>query len=285
MLIEAYVSVRQDPRVDLFTARSTARTGTALLVIHGGPDWDHTYLREPLVDLAESRQLVFADLRGCGRSTMGLPDDAYNPDAATADLLALLDALGVERADVLGFSYGGLLAQRFTLTAPQRVRRLIIASSSIPPVPDDAYDHWPEVAQLQAEGNAAWTDLAANPSPEATRAHAFAAIPGGVWKPESREILHRRLETVRFSAEWARALLAGPVPSGRPDNSLTRLAALEIPILLLHGQQDMTFPAVLAERTAAEMPNARAVVLDQAGHMTHIDQPEAWLQAIRDFLD
>lgn len=286
MLIEEHVPVRRNPDVELFTSRSSMPTGTALLVIHGGPDWDHTYLLDPLTHLAASRTLVFADLRGCGRSTTGLPDDAYNPDAATADLLTLLEALEIEHADVLGFSYGGLLAQRLALAAPQRIRRLIIASSSIPPVPDDAYDHWPEVAQLQAEANAAWTDLmAAPPSPEATRAHALATIPASVWKTESRAELRRRLENVRFSAEWARPFLAGTLPSGRPEDSLARLAAQQVPILLLHGRQDMTFPAELAERTAAEMPNARAVILDQAGHMTHIDQPEAWLQAITGFLN
>jgi pimeloyl-ACP methyl ester carboxylesterase len=285
MLIEERVPVCSNPQVELFTARSTASAGTALLVIHGGPDWDHTYLLEPLIDLAESRPLLFADLRGCGRSTSGLPDDAYHPDAAIADLFALLDALEIERADVLGFSYGGLLAQRLALAASERVRRLIIASSSILPVPHDAYDDWPEAARIRAEGNAAWADLAANPSPEATRAHALAAIPANVWKPESRGELRRRLETVRFSAEWARPFLAGSLPSARPDDSLARLAALEIPVLLLHGRQDMTFPAALAERTAAEMPNARAVVLDQAGHMAHIDQSGAWLQAVTEFLD
>ena len=284
MLIEERIPVCKDPRVELFTARSIAAAERALLVIHGGPDWDHSYLLEPLVELSRIHLLVFADLRGCGRSTAGLPDQAYNPDAATTDLLAALDALGIERADVLGFSYGGLLAQRLTLAAPRRVRRLIIASSSIPPVPDDAYDDWPEAAEFQAGGNAAWAELLKNPTPENTRAHAFASIPASVWRPESRGELRRRLETVRFSAEWARPYLAGTLPSARPERSQARLAALDVPVLLLHGRQDMTFPAALAERTAAEMPNVRAVILDQAGHMAHIDQPEEWLRAVADFL-
>ena len=55
---------------------------------------------------------VFSDLRGCGRSTQGLPDDQYTPDAVVDDLTRLLDVLEVEQADVLGFSYGGLIAQR-----------------------------------------------------------------------------------------------------------------------------------------------------------------------------
>lgn len=285
MLIEECVTVSQEPPVALFTARSSGPANRTLLVIHGGPGWDHSYLLEPLVELADTRQLVFADLRGCGRSTVGLPDTAYNPAAAVTDLVSLLDVLGIECADVLGFSYGGLLAQRLALTAPQRVRRLIIASSSIAPVPDDAYDDWPELAQLQVEGNDAWAKVLNDPTAETTRLHAIASIAADVWKPESREELRRRLETVRFSAEWARPFIAGTLPSGRPDDSQARLAALGLPILLLQGRQDTTFPAALADRTAAQMPNTRAVILDQAGHMTHIDQPQAWLRAITEFLD
>lgn len=284
MLIEEHIAVCGQPTVRLFTARSTGPADRALLVIHGGPDWDHSYLRQPLERLADTHRLVFADLRGCGRSTTGLPQDAYTPDAVVADLLALLDALRIERADVLGFSYGGMLAQRLTLAAPQRVRRLIIASSSIPPVPDDAYEHWPEVAQLQAAGNAVWADDP-EPSPELVRADALAGIAANVCRPEARAEYRRRLEQVRFTAEWARPYVDGTLPPARPQNSAERLAALGVPILLLHGRQDMTFPATLAERTAADNPHARAVILDQAGHMAHIDQPELWLDAVAGFLD
>lgn len=63
-----------------------------------------------------------------------------------------------------------------------------------------------------------------------------------------------------------------------------QLAATGIPILLLCGRQDMTFPVSLAERAAALLPAARSVVVDEAGHMAHIDQPAAWLAAIADFL-
>lgn len=283
MLIEEHVPVCAEPPVQLFTARSTGPADRALLVIHGGPDWDHSYLRQPLEHLADSHRLLFADFRGCGRSTTGLPPPAYTPDAAVADLLSLLDVLRIERTDVLGFSYGGLLAQRLTLAAPQRVRRLIIASSSIPPVPDDSYEHWPEVAQLQAVGHALWADNP-EPSPELTRADALAGIPANVWRPEARPEYRRRLQQVRFTAEWARPWLEGSLPSARPHNSLERLAALDLPILLLHGRQDMTFPAALAEQSATAIPHARAVILDQAGHMAHIDQPEAWLDAITTFL-
>ncbi len=274
----------KDPQVELFTARSTGPAERALLIIHGGPDWDHTYLLEPLVDLADTHLLVFADLRGCGRSTLSLPDDEYNADAVVSDLISLLDKLGLPRVDLLGFSTGGQFAQRLALAAPDRIRRLIIASSSIPPVPEDAFDNWPEVAELQEADHRLWAGNP-EPTPELTRADAIAGILANVWRPEAREEYRRRLDAVQFTAEWSRPWVAGNLPPIRPENSLERLTALATPILLLHGRQDMTFPAQLAEHTAAEMPNARAVILDQAGHMAHIDQPAAWIRAVNEFLD
>ena len=55
-------------------------------------------------------------------------------------------------------------------------------------------------------------------------------------------------------------------------------------MLLLHGRQDMTFPAALAQQAAVVIPAARAVILSGAGHMTHVDQPEQWIAALGAFL-
>ena len=284
MLEEALVRVSEDPEVELFVAQTAGPADRVLLVIHGGPDWDHSYLRDPLVRLAGTCRLVFADLRGCGRSTRGLASGQYTPVAAVADLLALLNALRVARADVLGFSYGGELAQRLALAAPDRVRSLIIASSSVQPVPAGAYDDWPEAVALRAAGSAAWMHGDREPTPQVIRAAAVTRSAVDVWRPQARAGYLRRLEEVRFSADWARAFVAGVLPPARPANSLACLAALRLPVLLLHGRQDMTYPAALAGQAAARLPGGRAVILSEAGHMAHVDDPEEWLAAAGRFL-
>ncbi|WP_433244888.1 alpha/beta fold hydrolase [Streptosporangium sp. CA-135522] len=271
------------PVVELFVAQSQGPADRTLLVIHGGPDWDHTYLREPLAELAGRHRVVLPDLRGCGRSTRGLADDQYTPAAATDDLVALLDALGASQADVLGFSYGGLIAQRLVLAAPKRVRRLIIASSSVLPAPPDAFDGWREREERLALEAAVWSDPELS-GPELTRAAAIAGAGANVWRPEVLPAYLDRLADVRFSAEWVRSLRAGTLPSARHPDAVQRLTALGTPLLLLHGRQDMTFPVSLAEETAKLMPTARAVVIEEAGHMAHVDQPRTWLDAVADFL-
>lgn len=98
------------------------------------------------------------DLRGCGRSTKGLDDDRYSPDAAVGDLVRLLDGFGPAPVSVLGFSYGGLLAQRLAVAVPRRIRRLIVASSSVIPFDDDAFGRWPERERRRAAQATVWSD-------------------------------------------------------------------------------------------------------------------------------
>lgn len=243
-----------------------------LLVIHGGPDWDHSYLVEPLSELAGERRLLFPDLRGCGRSPV---EDPLTPDAIVGDLISLI---GPGPVDVLGFSYGGLIAQRLAIQAPALVRRLIVASSSVLPVPEDAFAGWAEYERLREAHPPIWgTSLLKGAA--LTRAAAFAEAPLNVWKALPSYL--RRLEEVRFGANYLDIWVSGQLPSPRYPDGPSRLAATGIPVLLLQGRQDMTFPAFLAE----SVPFAESVILQEAGHMAHIDQPELWLQAVRRFLD
>lgn len=108
-LVERRVPVDSDPPIELFIAQTAADQGRVLLVIHGGPDWNHSYLRDPLTALGGERRVVFVDLRGCGRSTRGLPAAAYTPANAVSDLMTVMDELVNGPVDVLGFSYGGML--------------------------------------------------------------------------------------------------------------------------------------------------------------------------------
>jgi pimeloyl-ACP methyl ester carboxylesterase len=275
-------TVRVSPQVRLFVAQAGGQAPDALLVVHGGPDWDHSYLRKPLGELSDTHRLLLPDLRGCGRSTVGLSADAYTPEAAAGDLVALLDALEVDRCAVLGFSYGGLLAQRLAVAVPQRIRALIIASSSI--VTRD-----PEALAVLGGAEATpteqriWADAALSGA-QRTRAAAVAAAESDVVAARARDEYLARLADIRFTAEWQQPWRDGTLgPAGLSD-AIGRVAQTGIPVLLLHGRHDRRFPVTHARYAAERLPRARAVVLDDAAHMAHIDQPGAWIGAVRSFL-
>ncbi|MEU3017406.1 alpha/beta hydrolase [Nocardiopsis sp. NPDC007018] len=276
-----FVTVRDRPEVTLFLSSLGPDTGTPLLVVHGGPDWDHSYLRQPLDRLG--RRVLMPDLRGCGRSTRGLGPGGYSFEAAAEDLVVLADRLELDRFDLLGFSAGGQIAQRVLLAVPDRVRRTVIASSTLWPVTDDDFGPWPERTALRAAEARVWaeSDLC---GPALVHEAAVAGAEANVRDPERLPSYLSLLERVTWSAEWLNRFVAGALDSPRPPEGPERLRALAAPLLFLHGREDMTFSASSAERAAEYLPNARAVVLEGAGHMTHVDRPEAWLDALEAFL-
>ncbi|WP_223165427.1 alpha/beta fold hydrolase [Lentzea indica] len=265
---------------EIFVAWQAGTTDRTLLVIHGGPDWDHSYLRDPLERL--DCRLLMPDLRGCGRSGR-VPGEEYHPDGVVRDLLRVLDAFGVERADVLGHSYGGMVAQRFAISHPSRVRSLIVSGSSVLPLPPDAFAGWVERDEVLARQEDPWQreDLSLE---ACVRAEALAAAPANVHRAAAMPGYLRRLGEIRFGAEWVRQLQTGTLVSPRFPDAAQRIAELGIPVLLLHGRQDMTFPVGLVEPTLELIPRARAVVLEEAGHMVHVDEPDGYLEAVREFL-
>ena len=275
--------VQVSPGVSLFVASTTGRADSVLLVVHGGPDWDHSYLREPLSQLADRHRVVLPDLRGCGRSSQGLAEADYTPDAVVGDLLALADELGARRFSLLGFSWGGLIAQRVAVAVPDRVEHLIIASSGVLPVDAAAFGQCPEREERRAAEASVWADTSLA-GPQLTRAAAVASAPANVWRAEALPGYLLRLADVQFSAEWLRPWQAGILPPARLEHPIAQLAATGVPILLLHGRHDMTFPVSGVQRAAAMLPSCQAVVLEEAGHMAHVDQPSAWLDAIAHFL-
>ncbi|WP_307851133.1 alpha/beta hydrolase [Nocardiopsis sp. MG754419] len=278
---EAHVTVRDRPEVRLFCASFGPSAGIPLLVVHGGPDWDHTYLRRPLDRLG--RPVHLPDLRGCGRSTRGLGPDGYSFAAAAEDLLLLADRRGWDRFDLVGFSTGGQLAQRILLSAPDRVRRTVVASSTLWPVTDADFGPWPEREAHRAAEARVWSGSGATGA-ELVREAAVAGAPANVHRRERIPAYLELLSGVRWSAQWSHVWRSGRLDSPRPENGPERLRLLGAPLLFLHGRADMIFPASFAERAAALLPGARAVVLEGAGHMAHVDRPQAWLSAVDAFL-
>jgi len=100
-----------------------------LIVLHGGPGATHQYL-EPLRALAENgRRVVFYDQIGCGRSDRPVDPAFYTVQTFVDELNALREHLGLERAHVLGQSWGGMLAMEYALTAPPGLASIVVADS------------------------------------------------------------------------------------------------------------------------------------------------------------
>jgi pimeloyl-ACP methyl ester carboxylesterase len=280
--------------VRLFVRRFGDPALPMLIVVHGGPTWDHTYLLPVVAELADLAHVVLFDLRGCGRSSRtapagALPVAALQPDLVADDVATLIRHYGAARADVLGFSYGGGIAMRVVDQHPGLVRSLILASTT-------AYQDYQQERAACADYQAraamcteiAWDDpvLTGPHAPDGalSRAMAYASAPRDIWHLDRLGEWHRVLAAVRFSSDWNAPHAAGQLRPGPPDDPERVLRRWAGPVLILHGSREMAFPVSLARKLHAAVPASTLAEIPDAAHMAHFDNPEAWLSAVRAFL-
>jgi pimeloyl-ACP methyl ester carboxylesterase len=290
-VIEETVSVNG---VDLYLRRYGDPTLPPLVVVHGGPTWDHSYLLPQVAELSDVRHVVLPDLRGCGRSARTPPvgdtsPEALQPDLIAGDIAALAERYGGGRADVLGFSYGGRIALRVVEQRPATVDRLILASTT-------AYDDFD--ADLKASpdylariplivgvdfDDPRFTGPAA-PDGALSRAMAYDSIAYDIWRLDRRDEWEEVLGRVTFSSDWNAPFASGKLRRGGPDDPVGALRAWGGPVLILHGNHEMSFPVSVARRLHDDVPGSTLVVVPDAAHMAHFDNPAAWVSAVRAFL-
>jgi pimeloyl-ACP methyl ester carboxylesterase len=281
--------------VTLFVRRLGDPALPMLIVVHGGPTWDHSYLLPAAAELTDIAHVVLFDLRGCGRSSRtppvgALPVAALQPDLLADDVAALVARFGGgRRADVLGFSYGGLIAMRVVDQHPQIIRTVILASTSAYPDYQDELEASADYrGRLPLCTKVAWDDPVLTgpgvPDGALSRAMAYGSAPHNVWRLDRIGEWHRVLDAVRFSSDWNDPHSSGMLRPGAPSQAPRVLRDWGGPVLIVHGSREMAFPVGVARRLHAELPRSTLAEIPDAAHMTHFDNPAAWLGAIRDFL-
>lgn len=221
--------------------------------------WEH---------IRDDQHAVRFDMRGYGRSS--LPDGPYAP---IADLLAVLDATGITRADLVGLSRGGSLALDFTLAHPDRVERLVLV--------DTVLGGWPWSAGLRALDQAVW-DIAKRDGVEAGK-RAWLAHPI-LSHAMARDGARRQIEAmVRDWSGW-QFLHRDPAQHPKPPAAM-RLKELARPTLVIVGANDLPDFLGIADAIATDAPEARKAVMAGVGHLPPMEAPEAFTRVVDEFLD
>ena len=242
----------------------TESEGPPLLLINGMAA--RLEMWQPLCSAITDRPLLMFDFPGItGRPARDLPLEM--PGLARW-LGRLLDALDVESADVLGYSWGGVLAQQFARDTSERVRALVLASTNF----GFGGVYWPELWPLfnlmpSENGDDPWKLLTA----------AFGGPPGG------RNPLGAMINSVTPSTNsvggYQRQII-----SLTGWTSLPWLQELTVSTLVVAGDDDPYVPSSTTRRLAQSIPRARLELIPGGGHLLPINQPNRLAQAIDDFL-
>lgn len=213
---------------------------------------------------ARHRRVVRYDARGHGASAA--PDQVYAMGDLGRDVLAILDRLGIACADFCGLSLGGMVGQWLALNAPQRLRRLVLANTTAHAGPARFWDQ--RIKAVRRDG--------------------VAPIAGSVvdswFSPEFRARAPARAGEVR-------AMVTGTAAAGYMGTSAAMrdmdfrhpLAAVRTETLVIVSDADRSTPPAWGEAIAAAIPGARLARLP-GGHLSAIEQPEAFVRAVEAFL-
>jgi pimeloyl-ACP methyl ester carboxylesterase len=223
---------------------------------------------------AGRRYIVRYDFRDTGRSTTYPPGEPGYTDADLRDdAVALLDALGIDKAHIVGVSMGGAIAQVLAIEHPDRVQTLtlIATSAALAGAPEGLPKMDPELAayfETAAERPTPdWEDRAAVVEMLVTDQRAF--MRGGFDESRVRMIVEK---VVDRSVDIAAMGNHGQLGSGRgPDGALADIA---VPTLVLHGTADPLFPLAHGEALAEAIPNAALLQLEGVGH--ELPPPAVW---------
>jgi pimeloyl-ACP methyl ester carboxylesterase len=245
-----------------------------LILVHAYPLHSASWAPQ-VAALSKDRTVVTYDVRGFGRSAAPNDPAAYSQDISVTDLLALLDHLGLQQADICGLSMGGNIALNFALRHPDRVSSLVVSgtgSGSDDQKPFIERTHgWAETAER--DGMEAFADLVmvnavfseyADRGPR-QRAHLRGLILGN---------------TVPGVAHTARQVIAKrpTIPQLEP-----RLRELAVRTLIIAGELDAAV-ALPTEIMAKAIPKAHLEIIPDTGHFNNVEVPDTVNRVLRDFL-
>jgi pimeloyl-ACP methyl ester carboxylesterase len=239
------------------------RAGRPVILLHGLADSSFSFSRV-VPHLSRVHRVLVPDLRGHGESDR--PQDGYRLRDLADDVLRLMDALGVERATLVGHSMGSFVARRMALAAPGRVAGLVLIASattasnevllelerSLVSVPEVVPEEFAREFQLSTTQQPTPGDFMARVVEESRKA------PARVW----------------------RAALAGLIG----EETFTGLGDGRTPTLLLWGERDGIFPRAEQELLVEALPVASLKVYRETGHAPHWERPREVARDLERFL-
>lgn len=253
-----------------------AGDGDPLVLLHGWPQ--HWYCWRHLIGpLAESRRVICPDLRGLGWSDA--PDRGYDKRTLAQDLLALLDALQLDRVDLVGHDWGGYTSYLAALEAPERIARVALLGIITPDTIRVRGRSLLNLPLLSYQAALALPGLGPRTltSSSALLKLVFTNWTAGTPDREATASYAERLREparARASAQMYRTFLTRELPAALRGSHRPR--ELEMPVLRLMGERDFL------RRLADDAPGT--VLVPGAGHFIPEESPQAVLSALRGFL-
>ena len=253
---------------DIQMAYTDTGMGRPVVLIHGYP-FNRSLWTEQVAALSNSYRVIAPDLRGSGETDSS--DGPATINLMAEDVAGLLDHLGISRAVIGGLSMGGYVVLAFYKQFPSRVRSLVLADTRAQADTEEAKQTRAQQAEKAlSEGMAGIAD---------------AMLP----KLLTPETVSKRPEVVKrvrdmmlkTKPEGAAAALRG---MAEREDQMSLLSKISVPALILVGAEDALTPVTDSEKMHQAIEGSRLVVLENAGHVSNLEQTEKFNEALMGFL-
>jgi pimeloyl-ACP methyl ester carboxylesterase len=250
-----------------------------VILLHGGPGFDHTNYKPAFSALAEVAQLIYVDHRGNGRS-VGTDPGTWNLAQWGDDVKGLCDALGIEKPIIYGQSFGGFVAQSYATRHPDHPAKVILASTAARIDFHVVFDAFERVGGKEARRIA--EDFWLRPSHESRQIYIERCHPLYHPKPfDDPDAKARRIVNTDVVLHFN-----GPGRELMGMDFRPELAKMRCPVLITCGDQDPITPMAFSDELAASLPPhlVRVERFAACGHGVHIDEPERAFALYREFI-
>lgn len=253
------------------------REKPTLLMLHGGPGFDHTMYKPAFSQLADITQVIYLDQRGQGRSGGG--PETWTLAQWGDDVKGFCDALGIEKPIVYGGSYGGFVAQSYATRHPEHPGKLILVSTAAHFVYEEIFAAFERIGGKEARERAEAHLL--NPSMESRKEYLEKNLPLYRVRPLDPDAAKRAILRHDVGLKFGGA----KNEQGRMDFRAD-LARVRCPVLILSGDRDPMSPPQFSETIAKCLPPhlVRLERFANCGHGVFADDPERAFRVLREFI-
>lgn len=289
----ANIKEKESSYVDVKNGRlfyKTFGSGDPMIVLHGGPGLDQTYLLPQMLELSKKYRVIFYDQRGCGKSDQTPMDLKHiNLDQYVRDLETLQKHLKLKKVILMGHSWGGYLAVSYALKRPSLVASLVLVTTA-PVTPKGTLDFMANYAKRTAHVHAQVQKVFSYDQlknlKQAEIVKCYRTLYACYMKdPKSADLL--TIDVTQDSAKRGFNVMTLMTKNGWLNTKidlLPLLKSLHIPTLVVHGNDDLISLESSLEIKEA-IPGAKIMRIDHCGHYPYVERPKVFFDGVFSFLE
>ena len=262
--------------------------GPLIILLHGGPGLDQTYLLPQMLELAKNYQVVLYDQRGSGKSITGeLSAKVINVPQFVEDLEAIRKHLGQEKFILMGHSWGGFLAMQYAIAHPNHLSSLILLNSG-PATSLGRKAFFTEltrkISPIQSKLDAIQAQKNFKEGDPDTIAEFFRILFSAYfYHPSQVQELSLHFTTENSLSVFKIVNIFNETYFAKDYDLTAELKKLKFPTLIIAGSEDV-MPVWTEKEIASSIPNSKFVLIDQCGHFPYIEKPIKFFNELEIFL-